>query len=567
MAFYANVVSVWRVVRQFWRQVTVDRAGRSRRFLIAPLALGLIAALMSVAYQRVDAAGIVEVYPNSVGSTIPVNYPSVRYKLYNGNWTGRVTFPSTAPAGTMVEIASDAQYDTELVTAITDLPAPSIVLKKGQSIRFVFSGIRWQYRPAAGDQTPGTTGPTVLMRAGELIPNYVVTSTDFIDTIGLPADAADGAMIILRSYTPKTSRIDPAKLLYPVSSSIRSTSYLLSFRAREKRWVIASSPEYIRIPEGVSAATWVLPASDAPLIHYQIYNDAWRPSIELPTNPADRDRIRITSYATNTVMIYPRSNIDYAGTMAVLRGQTYEFMYIAERKLWVMRNSPRPEFNAPGIVSAFSLPMWQSSPTIVYTASEQAFADRLYLPQLARPGDRVLVRNETGKSFAVSNGSSDLAQVAGYEIVRFENRGGAWSRVSNTVDLLLTYGEDAVAALGEGAMQARMLEGLRLTNESLDNSDANFFFNRAAFLRHTVPGTIINDTLGNILTDSVVLSARDTAKADGVYYEGKESGCGLAYVRAGSSYMAAAGTLDCGTTVMRHELGHNMALSHCELAP
>ena len=52
--------------------------------------------------------------------------------------------------------------------------------------------------------------------------------------------------------------------------------------------------------------------------------------------------------------------------------------------------------------------------------------------------------------------------------------------------------------------------------------------------------------------------------ADAVYYEGTESGCGLAFVNSTPSafYMLASGSTACGTTVMRHELGHNMGLGH-----
>jgi hypothetical protein len=49
-----------------------------------------------------------------------------------------------------------------------------------------------------------------------------------------------------------------------------------------------------------------------------------------------------------------------------------------------------------------------------------------------------------------------------------------------------------------------------------------------------------------------------------VYYEGTESGCGLAWVNSKpiAMNMLATGSTMCGTTVMRHELGHNMGVGH-----
>ena len=55
---------------------------------------------------------------------------------------------------------------------------------------------------------------------------------------------------------------------------------------------------------------------------------------------------------------------------------------------------------------------------------------------------------------------------------------------------------------------------------------------------------------------------RNELSADGIYYVGTEDGCGLAWVRASAYNMVATGSTNCGTTVMRHELGHNMGLVH-----
>lgn len=64
----------------------------------------------------------------------------------------------------------------------------------------------------------------------------------------------------------------------------------------------------------------------------------------------------------------------------------------------------------------------------------------------------------------------------------------------------------------------------------------------------------------------MIQTTRNQLAADAVYYEGTEEGCGLAWVNADAGNMIATGSLNCGTTVMRHEFGHNMGLGHADAA-
>ncbi|HEX8539316.1 MAG TPA: zinc-dependent metalloprotease family protein, partial [Cystobacter sp.] len=72
----------------------------------------------------------------------------------------------------------------------------------------------------------------------------------------------------------------------------------------------------------------------------------------------------------------------------------------------------------------------------------------------------------------------------------------------------------------------------------------------------------IGDPLSELRADVTVQQMRNQLKADALYYEGTEEGCGLGWVRADAYSMVGTGSLGCGTTVMRHELGHNMGLNH-----
>ena len=77
-------------------------------------------------------------------------------------------------------------------------------------------------------------------------------------------------------------------------------------------------------------------------------------------------------------------------------------------------------------------------------------------------------------------------------------------------------------------------------------------------------GATLNDAVSRGRDNTAIQNERNRLKADAVYYEGVEAGCGLAWVNSTplAFNMLATGSLDCGTTVMRHELGHNMGLGH-----
>ncbi|MEC7119520.1 MAG: zinc-dependent metalloprotease family protein, partial [Pseudomonadota bacterium] len=137
-----------------------------------------------------------------------------------------------------------------------------------------------------------------------------------------------------------------------------------------------------------------------------------------------------------------------------------------------------------------------------------------------------------------------------------------WQTETRTVTMLLVYSEEAAQRLGDSAMQARLYEGVRLTNEALQNSRANFYVKAVGIMKRQLQGGTLGTVLPAARPDNVIQTRRNEVAADAVYYEGTESGCGLAYINAPATWMVGTGSLNCGTTVMRHEFGHNMGLDH-----
>lgn len=132
-----------------------------------------------------------------------------------------------------------------------------------------------------------------------------------------------------------------------------------------------------------------------------------------------------------------------------------------------------------------------------------------------------------------------------------------------TIDLLILYSHKNVERLGEAAARKRLVDGYILSNQALENSGATFRFRMVGLEKLQTPNWgSLNTALSSVLKYGPVPKLREDYGADAVYYEGTESGCGLAYVKSGINNMVASGTLACPTTVMRHELGHNMGCGH-----
>lgn len=133
-----------------------------------------------------------------------------------------------------------------------------------------------------------------------------------------------------------------------------------------------------------------------------------------------------------------------------------------------------------------------------------------------------------------------------------------------TIDLLLMHSKFVTARLGESAARARLVEGLQRTNTALANSGSQFRYRSVGIREYPTPAnwTTLDQPVRALRDSRLVQQWRNELKADGVYYEGAENGCGLAWVRSSSYNMVATGSIRCGTTVMRHELGHNMGLAH-----
>lgn len=520
----------------------------------------LMAALLALASAKAVA---IDLSPNQIGGgNIPGNYPSIDFYLRNGDWAPSLTLSDAAGDQYKVAIHSSAAYDSQLMAANTDYPLSSIRIRSGDNISFVYQAARRQWSFVGATLSPNANGGsgTISSYPGGNFLRFNLANGDWVQTVTLPAVAPDGSLLVVSSTASSTSRVSPQNIMYSSTFNVRAgDQYAFLYRASLKRWIS------IKTPIMALSADNAGPQMQAPVVPYtqvKFSDGATIPDIRLPASAGDRDRVSISSEATSVATI-SNLNVDTTATLRLFPDSRYDFIYIKERALWVLQSSPSISYTASSLGTS-QLPDMKS-PAVRYSASDGNWMPLLKLPLIGSPGDMVTVKSDAASDFNVigQNTTFGTIPVRRGESVRFiRTAAGAWSLDSRLITMLLIYSEEAAARLGETAAQMRLLEGVRLTNEALDNSKANFYVKAVGLLKRQFQATTLNDVLNVALRDPLVMSTRSQLAADAVYYEGTEDGCGVAWLTAGKNYMIGTGSLACGTTVMRHEFGHNMGLHH-----
>jgi hypothetical protein len=497
--------------------------------------------------------------PDQLGSGIlPSGYDDIVFELYDGNWTKDVILPLQPVDGTRVVIKSTATFDADLHLPFTKLKITSdseYTLEYHEDIQ------QWDIQgQGVTHLTPNSDGSLISENLQGIL-YYKMENNDWVPEITLPSTAKDDSLIIIRSTASNDSKISADNLLYASTTTIKSgDQYVFKYLKGFNRWALNSSP--IRNVE-VDISSSELPTPTAQTTVVTLTDSHWREKVKLPAKSADRDKMTLKSL-TNAVTLIDTANISDSGSMSLSNGQQYDFFYIAEKGKWQLIDSPDTFYEAQDIIDG-KIPELQTPRTVINSANGN-YQPNLYLPTAQEPGSRVIINSEAELDISVSADNSNYKISKGETAAFKVDERGHWDRETVTIDLLLLYSDKAADRLGEDAMHKRLTEGFILTNEALENSGANFRY-RIVGLRQ-VEAKVHWKSLGNPLEelreDATVQGWRNTLKADGIYYEGTEDGCGLAWLGSWGRdrNMVATGSINCGTTVMRHELGHNMGLSH-----
>jgi hypothetical protein len=498
--------------------------------------------------------------PNSIGGgNLPNGFTRIIFTLADGNWVRDITLPTAPANNTQVDIISNAAFPSMLNTRGASRALDYLEIRNGDRYQLTYNSAdqRWVIAGESVRQfTPNQQGGAIPDRPGRLT-FYRISNGNWINEISLPQQANDGDIVVIDSAATWSATLRHNNLMYASTTTLNTgDEFYLRFSAELRRWVmIYSSPRAV-----VPVANMARPTGPNTLVALEDNNRI--ASIRLPRQAGDRDRITIRSNAGQETRIENGNELIADGPMTIRRGQEYVFVYIAERGRWATLQAPDTVYQARDL-GIGNLPALLTPRTVVNFGNGN-FVHDLTLPAHQPVGSRVLFKTTATWSFNVIAGNQSHRINTG-EIVSFMvNSSGQWVRETVTIDMLLLYSDRAANRYGANVMRARLIEGLNLTNEALENSRANFRF-RIMDVRQVTARphwTDLREPLSELRSDATVQGWRNQLRADGIYYEGTEAGCGWAYMPGSAFNMIGVGSTNCGTTVLRHELGHNMGLAH-----
>ena len=402
---------------------------------------------------------------------------------------------------------------------------------------------------------------------------FSLTQDNWVPHVSLPTKAAHDDVIIFSSSASKSVTIT-SKDLNPVTPQVVGKNEKLVFRysAPERRWKAEHVENKTKQPvppqKDVVQPPFIPDRKDVQRIAPNgpktvvALTDTNTPAhLQLPKHANNRDRITVTSSARTPVSI-DADNINNPGAMKLAAGETYDFMYFDKTKKWEILSAPHTYHSAARLNNG-NVPDLTTPKTFIDINSKD-WQSTINLPSGAKNGSRIIIQSKSELAGTINYGTAKETLKPGETISFKVNEQGQWARETVTIDLLLLYSDKARKRLGGEGMHTRLTEGLKLTNEALENSGANFRFRSTAMKE--IPAKshwqYLKDPINDLRSDQTVKSMRDNLKADGIYYEGTEIGGGLGHVGPINDFTLSVGSINAPTTVMRHELGHNMGVQH-----
>jgi len=498
------------------------------------------------------------------GGNIPGNYSDVNFFTSDGNWAQNIALPKMAADKATITIHANAPEESNLYLTNTDIPLASINLSIGYSQKLVFSAAQQRWLMDMAEYTPNSVGAALPSNTRQFT-RYKMSDGNWVSSITLPVTALPDAVIVIESSATYTGSISADNIIYAGSMGIRTgEKYLFKFNSKLDKWYIVVSP--ILLLQAKDLINGNMGPSTQSRTVLTLPKDTASLSIGLPKSAGDRDRLSIVSQSDSSSTIR-NAGVDFSGSMEINKGDTYNFMWVEEKKAWVKMSSPSRWYNA-GALKNGAVPA-ESIPTKKIYSSDDNWGPIVTLPVNAKPGDRVLFKSDATSDFQVVPGGkaatfSSHTVSTGDNVAFIVDAKNRWQMETGTITILNIYSDKVAIALGEQGARARQLESFRLTNEALENSRVNFRLKMVGLMRHRDQGATLPDALARLRDDWVVQTERKRLKANAIYYEGAEQGCGWASVNASSYRMIGTGSMNCGTAIMRHEFGHNMGLSHAD---
>ena len=498
---------------------------------------------------------------NKNSGLIPSGHSDLQFNLSNGNWVQNLNLPASANDQDVITINSQAGYASYLDTSNTDLPLESLTVRQGQSYSFVFdkTSAQWRVKPTVSYPSNGANDFAVINN-NQMIQKVHVRNGQWARQITLPNNVTEGTLINVISDAGYDSSIHTSNLLFASSYTLKNgDSFWFKYSKELAKWVPESISPYQLKAQNVGSK---ITSIKAPLTEVIFADGNWIPTLELPQTAKDRDLIVVKSSASWEATI-SNTHINTQATLKLNRGDRYEFMYVADISKWVLMSSPQLDLEAKSL-NTQKLPDMKQ-PLVRVKIGNANWQATLALPSKASIGDKVIFSSLADWSTTITASNGLKQTISKGENQRYIFSATGWVKDSYTIDMLLVNSPEVSKSLGANAAKIRMLEAQDLTNVAAENSNAQFYIRDVGYLEYRIPGsTKLGDITGAGRDDKMIQNERNRVKADAVYYQGNEEGCGLAWVnKSPLAYnMLGTSSTNCGLSVMRHEFGHNMGVDH-----
>ncbi|MBM9485029.1 hypothetical protein JBE38_03830 [Pseudomonas sp. ICBG1301] len=457
----------------------------------------------------------------------------------------------------------------------TNLPA-GLPLPKDKMLSFLYSETQKKWYLTGKDVNYSSP-----FRVGSSIPNYPapitlysISSNNWIPAVSLPTHAKDNDLIVIESSADKPVTIE-GKNIVPAQSAIlnKDEKRIYQYSEIDKGWKLFTpqknpTPSIAPIepkpvmPEAQEAKALKLEGKKTIFLLDDAANEK---TVKLPDIANDNDLVRLTSSARQTFNINT-SNINNRSAMTLDKGEEYIFKYITKNKKWEMIRAPEKFFDIKTLANSQVPDL--SKPKTYIEISKNAISPSLKLPGSQPPGSEVIVSSSSSHHTIVDMGNSQETVKPGEVVVFKVDNNKKWKRETVTIDLLFLYNNELPKELSKDKIQKHVKQSMNETNQALVNSGANFTY-RAVAVKEFEDNqgwakTNTSHVLNQLRNDPRAQAMLDDVKADGMFYLANlkdPAASGRAFLGPGKKEMIATSNTY-STYVIRHELAHNMGVTH-----
>lgn len=516
-------------------------------------------------------SGYAHLTPKQIGynENLPDRYAFLDFSVTASDWMDRVRLPSIQrhhdamqinivnqrPRGNYLEIKGKFAHLPDAVDSMIASPFTALAYRSNLTTS------KWQLLSSAYREIDGPNEARWRIPSNGRKPATVLNLRDgqHVGEVGLPDGAQPYDAVTIRHSADWPSEVIAADTLFRGARLTlnKGDVHHYVFDPYLRTWkLVHASARSVRPQDGSNPTK--APRTDV-LINRSNWNSHYA---SMPTIARDRDRrtLRVSPDIAGTVKYtYLRSDhINYPSQIDLKAGDEYEFVYINDggtgSGLWHLLRHPVQHVE---LKDSHGGHIGASSNVL---ARVTTVSGPVSLSPYFREGQRVLIENTGTAATSVTAGSLSETLLPNEQISFRKIGAGHWQRETATVDVILAV------ATHQGEIGSRelalelMREGLKKTNEALDNSRASFRFREAGVRDIDVPSYLPTYAIPRWVADYKAAAVIGNSGADGIYFGGVADGCAGNYHSAPRRHFVVAMNLLCSTDMLREEMGRALGM-------